>query len=99
MFNEPNNGFDILVASDAVGMGLNLNIRRVIFHKVQKFEGSNSVPVSASQIKQIAGEQHTLPCILQNTTPCGITHGALSSAARGPAAMHHSMFWSMSGCT
>ncbi|DBA92452.1 TPA: hypothetical protein ACH3X1_002686 [Trebouxia sp. C0004] len=55
LFNEPNNGFDILVASDAVGMGLNLNIRRVIFHKVQKFEGYNTIPVSSSQIKQIAG--------------------------------------------
>ncbi|KAL0044525.1 hypothetical protein WJX82_011160 [Trebouxia sp. C0006] len=55
LFNEPNNGFDILVASDAVGMGLNLNIRRVIFHKVQKFEGYNTIPVSTSQIKQIAG--------------------------------------------
>ena len=58
LFNEPNNGFDILVASDAVGMGLNLNIRRVIFHKVEKFEGRESVQVSPSQIKQIAGRQH-----------------------------------------
>ena len=64
LFNEPNNGFDILVASDAVGMGLNLNIRRVIFHKVQKFEGKESVQVSPSQIKQIAGELHHM------TTSC-----------------------------
>ena len=62
LFNEPNNGFDILVASDAVGMGLNLNIRRVIFHKVQKFEGKDSVQVSPSQIKQIAGKQHSVSC-------------------------------------
>ena len=64
LFNEPNNGFDILVASDAVGMGLNLNIRRVIFHKVQKFEGKESVQVSPSQIKQIAGELHYMAHIL-----------------------------------
>ena len=57
LFNEPNNGYDILVASDAVGMGLNLNIRRVIFHKLEKFEGKESVAVSASQVKQIAGKQ------------------------------------------
>lgn len=69
LFNEPHNGFDILVASDAVGMGLNLNIRRVIFHKVQKFEGIHSVQVSPSQIKQIAGRRHfshhlvNLPCL------------------------------------
>ena len=29
----------VLVASDAVGMGLNLNIRRVIFHSLSKFDG------------------------------------------------------------
>lgn len=29
----------ILVASDAVGMGLNLNIRRIIFHSVTKYDG------------------------------------------------------------
>lgn len=28
LFNTPHNGFDVLVASDAIGMGLNLNIQR-----------------------------------------------------------------------
>ena len=28
--------FDVLVASDAIGMGLNLNIRRIIFHTTVK---------------------------------------------------------------
>ena len=55
LFNDPDSGFDVLVASDAVGMGLNLNIRRVIFHKVEKFEGKDSCPVSPSALKQIAG--------------------------------------------
>lgn len=36
LFNEDNTGFDILVASDAIGMGLNLNIRRIIFHTTLK---------------------------------------------------------------
>jgi hypothetical protein len=36
LFNEPDTGFDILVASDAIGMGLNLNIRRIIFHTAVK---------------------------------------------------------------
>lgn len=30
LFNDPNSGYDVLVASDAVGLGLNLNIRRVV---------------------------------------------------------------------
>lgn len=28
LFNMENTGYDVLVASDAIGMGLNLNIRR-----------------------------------------------------------------------
>lgn len=57
LFNDPRSGYDIMVASDAVGMGLNLNIRRVIFHKMHKKEGhlKPSMPVSVSMIKQIAG--------------------------------------------
>lgn len=32
--------WQVLVASDAVGMGLNLNIRRVIFHSLRKSDGA-----------------------------------------------------------
>ncbi|XP_047321740.1 DExH-box ATP-dependent RNA helicase DExH18, mitochondrial [Impatiens glandulifera] len=55
LFNEQDNEFDVLVASDAVGMGLNLNIRRVIFYGLNKYNGDKIVPVPASQVKQIAG--------------------------------------------
>ncbi|KAH0711316.1 hypothetical protein KY289_007275 [Solanum tuberosum] len=55
LFNDPNNEFDVLVASDAVGMGLNLNIRRIIFYTLSKYNGDRIVPVPASQVKQIAG--------------------------------------------
>eukprot|EP00951_Prasinocladus_malaysianus_P047976 scaffold653284_cov61-Prasinocladus_malaysianus.AAC.1 len=44
-----------MVASDAVGMGLNLNIRRVVFHTLEKYDGVERAPVSVSHIKQIAG--------------------------------------------
>jgi hypothetical protein len=44
-----------MVASDAVGMGLNLNINRVVFNSVDKFDGQRVVQLSAGQIKQIAG--------------------------------------------
>lgn len=39
-FNDPQSGYDVLVASDAIGMGLNLNIRRVIFSSLTKFDGT-----------------------------------------------------------
>lgn len=55
LFNEQNNEYDILVATDAVGMGLNLNIRRIVFYNLEKYNGDKMVPVSASQVKQIAG--------------------------------------------
>nr|XP_043633842.1 DExH-box ATP-dependent RNA helicase DExH18, mitochondrial [Erigeron canadensis] len=55
LFNEQGNEYDILVASDAVGMGLNLNIRRVVFYSLSKYNGDKVVPVPASQVKQIAG--------------------------------------------
>ncbi|KAG8082115.1 hypothetical protein GUJ93_ZPchr0014g47226 [Zizania palustris] len=55
LFNEQDNKYDVLVASDAVGMGLNLNIRRVVFHSLVKYNGDKMVPVAASQVKQIAG--------------------------------------------
>nr|GLL26166.1 DExH-box ATP-dependent RNA helicase DExH18, mitochondrial [Ipomoea trifida] len=55
LFNDPDNEYDVLVASDAVGMGLNLNIRRVVFYNLSKYNGDKIVPVPASQVKQIAG--------------------------------------------
>jgi ATP-dependent RNA helicase SUPV3L1/SUV3 len=55
LFNDPDNDFDFLVASDAVGMGLNLSIKRVIFEATSKFDGSGFKTISTSEIKQIAG--------------------------------------------
>ena len=39
LFNEENTGYDVLVASDAIGMGLNLNVGRIIFHTTVKVCG------------------------------------------------------------
>ncbi|KAJ7221513.1 P-loop containing nucleoside triphosphate hydrolase protein [Mycena pura] len=56
LFNDPDSGYDVLIGSDAIGMGLNLKIRRVIFEAVRKFSGSGGVKLlSNSLIKQIAG--------------------------------------------
>ncbi|KAK8947571.1 hypothetical protein KSP40_PGU016523 [Platanthera guangdongensis] len=55
LFNDQDTEYDVMVASDAVGMGLNLNIRRVVFHSLSKYNGDKLLPVSASQVKQIAG--------------------------------------------
>ncbi|KAL5782661.1 hypothetical protein ACOSP7_007690 [Xanthoceras sorbifolium] len=55
MFNDATSEFDVLVASDAIGMGLNLNISRIIFSTVQKFDGSEMRYLTVPEIKQIAG--------------------------------------------
>jgi ATP-dependent RNA helicase SUPV3L1/SUV3 len=36
-------------------MGLNLNIQRVIFQRIDKFDGKGLVQLPISQLKQIAG--------------------------------------------
>ncbi|TMW61750.1 hypothetical protein Poli38472_010813 [Pythium oligandrum] len=57
LFNAPNNDYNILVASDAVGMGLNLNIGRMVFSTVKKYNGAGAgmTDISPSLAKQIAG--------------------------------------------
>ncbi|RYZ57956.1 MAG: hypothetical protein EOP07_08400 [Proteobacteria bacterium] len=46
---------DIVIATDAIGMGLNLPIRRVVFMETQKYNGESIVDLSHSQFLQIAG--------------------------------------------
>ncbi|KAB8342703.1 hypothetical protein FH972_022303 [Carpinus fangiana] len=56
LFNEPNNDYDYLVASNAVGMGLNLAIRRIVFQNSVRFNGLDSfVAIDSAEIKQIGG--------------------------------------------
>lgn len=65
-FNDETNDFDVLVASDAIGMGLNLNISRIIFSTLQKFDGTETRDLTVSEIKQIAGKfQQTYQLKLQ----------------------------------
>ena len=46
---------DLLVATDAIGMGLNLPIRRVLFSTMTKFDGQADRPLTESEVHQIAG--------------------------------------------
>ncbi len=45
----------ILVATDAIGMGLNLPIKRLFFSTLEKFDGTDMRTLTISEIKQIAG--------------------------------------------
>ncbi|KAG8527477.1 uncharacterized protein KY384_007629 [Bacidia gigantensis] len=55
LFNDPDNDYDFLVASDAIGMGLNLAIKRIVFESVHKSNGFTNELMESAQIKQIAG--------------------------------------------
>ena len=46
---------DVVVATDAIGMGISLPIRRVIFAETYKFNGKERVELTPSEIRQIAG--------------------------------------------
>ena len=45
----------ILIATDAIGMGLNLPIRRVLFSTMKKFDGIGDRTLNESEVHQIAG--------------------------------------------
>ena len=50
-----NGDTDIVVATDAIGMGLNLPIKRIIFLEMTKFDGIQRRYLQPSEIRQIAG--------------------------------------------
>ncbi|PIO27157.1 hypothetical protein AB205_0121190, partial [Aquarana catesbeiana] len=59
-FNDPNDSCKILVATDAIGMGLNLSIKRIIFNSLVKPTmnekgGKEMDTISTSQALQIGG--------------------------------------------
>lgn len=51
LFNDPSTPYKVLIASDAIGMGLNFNIRRVIFSTLMKHTGRNG---KAAPLQQFA---------------------------------------------
>jgi ATP-dependent RNA helicase SUPV3L1/SUV3 len=50
-----NGEVDYLVATDAIGMGLNMDVAHVAFGELAKFDGRRRRPLSAAELGQIAG--------------------------------------------
>lgn len=46
---------DVIVCTDAIGMGVNLPIKRIVFLETRKFDGISQRKLRVSEIKQIAG--------------------------------------------
>lgn len=45
----------VLVTTDAIGMGVNLPIRRIVFMSISKFDGEEVRELTSQEIKQVAG--------------------------------------------
>jgi len=71
---------EVLIATDAIGMGLNLPIRRVLFSTLVKFDGEADRPLSVSEVHQIAGRAGRFG--LQEEGFVGVLREAEPSAAR-----------------
>jgi len=46
---------EVVVSTDAIAMGMNLPIQRVVFLEAEKFDGDATRPLTDAEIKQIAG--------------------------------------------
>jgi ATP-dependent RNA helicase SUPV3L1/SUV3 len=54
-FNNGEDGIKYLVATDAIGLGLNLKIRRIIFSQITKRDHQGVRQLNEFEVKQIAG--------------------------------------------
>lgn len=45
----------VLISTDAIGMGVNLPIKRIVFTEIEKFDGVEFRLLSSQEVKQIAG--------------------------------------------
>lgn len=46
---------EVVVSTDAIGMGLNLPIQRIVFLETEKFDGTDIRELTSQELKQIAG--------------------------------------------
>ena len=70
LFNDPKSGFDVLVASDAVGMGLNLSIGRIVFSTLQKFDGRTRRRLSSQVLLPLLPISPSLPIYIRCRCRC-----------------------------
>ena len=46
---------NVLVSTDAIGMGVNLPIKRIVFMSIKKFNGDDVRELTSQEVKQVAG--------------------------------------------
>ena len=50
-----NGDTDVVVSTDAIGMGMNLPVKRIVFLETEKFDGIQKRELNEQEVKQIAG--------------------------------------------
>lgn len=91
LFNDPDNDYDFLAASDAIGMGLNLEIKRVVFEAVAKHDGTKVRTLTLPELKQIGGRAGRFRTVAQAAeapaaTPTSpVSSGDLGFTPKAPA--------------
>lgn len=78
-FNE-REGAKFLLATDAIGMGLNYNINRIIFYSTEKSDGNEFRQLRPHEIKQIAGRAGRYNRVGQVTTTNSEDLGCIQAA-------------------
>lgn len=63
----------VLVATDAIGLGLNLPLKRVIFTCVKKYDGIDRVELPTALLQQIAGRAGRYGLQQEEGIVCGLT--------------------------
>lgn len=61
---------EYIVSTDAIGMGLNLPIRRIIFLETEKFDGVERRELTPAEIRQIAGRARPVRNVQQRFRGC-----------------------------
>ncbi len=80
----------VVVATDAIGMGLNLPVRRVLFSALEKFDGRTIRPLTDAEIRQVAGRAGRFAGPAEGAGACGVLEGADPARLRAALSAHPS---------
>jgi len=78
LFGDPLSPFNVLLATDAIGMGLNLAIDRIVLSSITKFNGKVDRKLLSSELKQIAGRAGRFGVSQQNGIVVGTSVAAMT---------------------
>ena len=75
---------DVVVATDAIGMGMNLPIRRIVFLETEKYDGEKKRPLKAHEVQQIGGRAGRRGCFDIGYVTSEFERGAMRAMLQEP---------------